>query len=136
GQRLLDGLPFAGKYVGHLNNDITLALAYQAADVFVCPSVEEAGPMMIPEAMLCGLPVAAFETGGAPDIIKHRQTGYLATLGDSGDLTKGIHFLLTAQTPEAMRIDARQSGLAAHAPEMVVERHLTLYRSLLESRGR
>lgn len=135
GQRLLEGLPFAGKYVGHLNNDLLLALAYQAADVFVCPSVEEAGPMMIPEAMLCGLPVAAFDTGGAPDIIKHKQTGYLAKLGDSADLANGIYFLLTLQSPELARESARQSGLAAHAPPVVVDRHLTFYRSLLKARG-
>ncbi|MEP7343521.1 MAG: glycosyltransferase [Acidobacteriota bacterium] len=135
GQRLLDGLPFAGKYVGHLNSDLMLALAYQAADVFVCPSVEEAGPMMIPEAMLCGLPVVAFDTGGAPDIIKHRQTGYLAALGDSDDLARGIYALLTAEAPAAMREAARQAGLAAHAPAIVVARHLALYRSLLGAHG-
>jgi glycosyltransferase involved in cell wall biosynthesis len=131
----LTELPFASKFAGHLDSDVLMALAYQAADIFICSSVEDAGPMMVAEAMLCGLPVAAFETGGAPDIIKHRQTGYLAKLGDTADLANGIYFLLTAQEPEAMRTAARQSGLAAHAPAVVVERHLTLYCSLLDARG-
>jgi glycosyltransferase involved in cell wall biosynthesis len=135
GRALLEELPFAGKYVGHLDSDLLLALAYQAADVFVCPSVEDAGPMMIPEAMLCGLPVVAFNAGGAPDIIRHGQTGYLATPGDGADLAQGMHTLLTAQAPAAMREAARRAGLAAHAPAAVVERHLALYRSLLNTSG-
>ncbi len=126
-------LPFASKFAGHLDGDVLMALAYQAADIFVCPSVEDAGPMMVAEAMLCGLPVVAFDTGSAHDLIEHRQNGYLAALSDSADLAQGLNALLTAEAPAVMRAVAHRAGLAAHAPAVVVERHLTLYRSLLDA---
>lgn len=135
GRSLLPQLPFAGKYVGHLNNELTLALAYQAADVFVCPSLEDAGPMMIPEALLCGTPTVAFAMGGAPDLIKTGETGYLAALGDAVDLARGLHSLLTQPDNTPMREAARAAAWQAHAPELVTERHLHLYQSLLAAHG-
>lgn len=82
-------LPFPTRFLGFLN-DSELAEAYKSSDLFICPSVEDAGPMMIVESAMCGTPVVAFNTGGAPDTIEHLKTGYLAKLGDSSDLAKGI----------------------------------------------
>ena len=42
-----------------------LAKAYAAANAFACPSIEDSGPMMINEAMMCGTPVVAFRMGVA-----------------------------------------------------------------------
>jgi len=131
GQRLLDELPFAGKYAGHFNDDLTLALAYQAADLFVCPSVEDAGPMMIPEAMMCGTPVAAFNAGGAPDLIETMKTGYLARLADPEDLALGMLKLLAADNGTEMRVAAHETATRAHRPESVARRYLQFCESLL-----
>lgn len=77
--------------IGHLNNDRLLSMAYQAADVFLCPSLEDVGPLMIPEALLCGTPVVAFAEGcGAPDFIQPGVNGYLARMRDLADLAQGI----------------------------------------------
>jgi glycosyltransferase involved in cell wall biosynthesis len=132
GKALLEQLPFAGKYVGHLNDDITLALAYQAADVFVCPSIEDAGPLMIPEAMLCGAPVVAFDAGGAPDLLETMKTGYLARLADPEDLAKGIYALLMTESLTEMRTAAHEAALKSHAPSTIANLHTELYRSLAE----
>jgi glycosyltransferase involved in cell wall biosynthesis len=127
GQDLLDRLPFAGCYAGLFQDDLTLALAYQAADLFVCPSVEDAGPMMIPEAMLCGTPVVAFDAGGAPDLIRSGENGYLAAPGDADDLAQGLHALLTTDRLPAMRALARATALAAHAPDRVANRYAAFF---------
>ncbi len=47
------------------------------ADIFVLPSVYEGIPMTIIEAMGTGLPIAATEVGGIPDLICHEETGLL-----------------------------------------------------------
>jgi len=133
GKDLMGKLPLAGKYVGHFNDDVTLALAYQAADVFICPSVEDAGPMMIAEAMMCGTPVAAFNTGGAPDLIESMRTGYLAELGDATDLAQGLLRILVADNAKAMRVVAAQKAERSHDPERVAARYLELCQSLIAS---
>jgi glycosyltransferase involved in cell wall biosynthesis len=55
-----------------------LADAYAAADFFVCPSVEDSGPMMINEALMSGTPVVAFDIGVVPDLVQSGLTGAVA----------------------------------------------------------
>src|SRR5262249_58359142 len=77
GKGLMQRLPFAGRYIGQISDEIMMALAYQSADIVVCSSLDDSGPMMIPEAMLCGTPVASFDGTGASDLVKTMETGYL-----------------------------------------------------------
>lgn len=55
-----------------------LALLYQSADFFVCPTLADSGPTMINQSILCGTPVVGFPVGVAIDLIEHGKTGYLA----------------------------------------------------------
>lgn len=131
GNDLLKRLPFDGKYVGLLQDDLTLALAYQAADLFVCPSVEDAGPMMIPEAMLCGTPPVAFNAGGAADLIRTLESGWLAEAGNPEDLARGMRALLAADDLPSIRAAARETALRAHAPASVAKRYLEFFEELI-----
>ncbi len=130
GNQFMAKLPYSGKYIGQLRDDLTLALAYQAADIFVCPSVEDAGPMMIPEAMMCGTPVVAFNMGGAPDLIDHEENGYLAELADTSDLASGILRLLEADNETAVRRSAYCAAIKTHSTDQVVEQYSQLFHSL------
>lgn len=132
-KNFFESLPFPSRQVGYLRDDVTLALAYQAADVFVCPSTEDAGPMMIAESMLCGTPVVAFNTGGAPDLIETMKTGYLAAYKDSFDLANGIYKLLSANNITAIRAATHEVAVRKHSASIVAERHLELYNLLLNN---
>lgn len=131
GKGLMQRLPFAGRYIGYVSDELMMALAYQSADIFVCPSLDDSGPMMIPEAMLCGTPVVAFDGTGAPDLVKTMKTGYLAAAADAHDLARGIYALLTSDSLEAMRTAAHEAAAKAHTPSLAVTRHAELYQSLL-----
>ncbi|WP_299837373.1 glycosyltransferase [uncultured Tenacibaculum sp.] len=43
---------------------------YNAADIFLSTSIEDAGPMMVNQSLMCGTRVCAFEVGVALDMIK------------------------------------------------------------------
>jgi glycosyltransferase involved in cell wall biosynthesis len=81
------------KYLGYLSEN-ELIRAYQSADVFICPSIEDSGPMMINQSLMCGTPVVAFNTGVAQDLVINGKTGYRAAVGDTNDLTRGIKEIL------------------------------------------
>ena len=85
---------FEHRHIGFLRGDIMLAAGYQSADIFVNASVEDAGPMMINESILCGTPVVSFDMGVAPDLVKTGSTGYCASLRDSDDMAFGLFQLL------------------------------------------
>lgn len=125
--------PFEAVTLDYLRDDWSLAQAYQAADLFVCPSVEDGGPMMIAEAMICGTPVAAFHSGMAPDLITHGANGYLARYRDSEDLAAGMHAILENGDPASMRARAAAAAEAAHAPESVFAKYRRLFEELRDS---
>lgn len=80
--------------LGVLIDQQSLVAAYNAADVFVAPSILDNLPNTIVESISCGTPVVAYNVGGIPDIIDHKINGYLANPGDSGDFMRGIEWCL------------------------------------------
>jgi glycosyltransferase involved in cell wall biosynthesis len=61
-----------------------------AADVFVLPSLHEGFGLVFLEAMYCGLPVVASDTGGQTDFLRDGKTGFLTPVGDLGTLAERI----------------------------------------------
>jgi len=89
--------------VGYLCEDDLISM-YQIADVFVCPSLADGGPMMVNQALMCGTPVVAFPVGASLELIQTRFTGYLAKYGDSDDLAKGIDHVLSLSQKEWQQV--------------------------------
>lgn len=122
--------PFAATRINNLKDEITLALAYQAADLFVCSSTDDAGPMMISEAMLCGTPVVAFKTGIAPDLVENMQTGYLAESRDALALASGIYRVLASENHPQMGTEAQRRAYQLHEPTSVMKQYQQLFEDL------
>ena len=68
--------------LGYVNSDQKMRDVYNAADIFILPSLEDNLPNTMLEAMSCGVPVVAFDIGGMPDFIANGSTGALAPIGD------------------------------------------------------
>lgn len=124
-------LPIPVRFLGEVSDQHKMSMIYQAADMFLCPSLEESGPMMIPESMLCGTPVVAFNTGGAPDWIDHLANGYLVVNGDIPGFTQGIATMLK-MSKSGLSISARTKAVALHSPGNVALQHHRLYSNLLK----
>ena len=53
---------------------------YNVADIFLSPSIEDVGPMMVNQSLMCGTRVCAFEIGVAIDMVKStKDCGKCAT---------------------------------------------------------
>ena len=65
--------------MGNVSSDEEMALAYQAADLYVHPARMENAPCQIQESLACGTPVVAFAVGGIPEMIQSGENGFLAT---------------------------------------------------------
>jgi glycosyltransferase involved in cell wall biosynthesis len=78
------------KSLGYISDESELAVAYNACDFFILPSIEDNLPNTVLESLSCGTPVIAFETGGVSDMVIDGETGWLASKGDSNQLAKKI----------------------------------------------
>jgi glycosyltransferase involved in cell wall biosynthesis len=120
---IADTLPFKYLYLGLLDNTIGIASAYQAADVFVCPSVEDSGPMMINQSIMCGTPVVSFEMGVTLDLVETGKTGYRAKIKDTVDMAQGIYNILTLDSDKYKQLskNCRELALSLYSPEVHLE---------------
>lgn len=129
----LPDLGFRIHSLGWLNDDISLALLYSAADVFVFPSQQESLGYTAMEAMACGTPCVAFRQGGVPDMIDHKLNGYLARPFEPADIAQGIAWVLGDKHRWAeLSLSARQKVEHEFALEKVTEQHIALYRELCD----
>lgn len=128
----LAGLPFAHVHHGYISEPSLFAATYAAADLFICPSVEDSGPMMINEAVMSGTPVAAFEMGVAVDLVLDGLTGFRVPLADAGALAQALasFVLMPPAAREAMSGRCRALGLSRTSAAGQVEAFVQLAKDL------
>lgn len=129
-------LGFPIHYTGHLHDDLSLRMLYSAADAFVLPSRVDNLPNTGVEALACGTPVVAFDTCGLPDIVIHRQTGYLAKAFEPEDLAAGIRWVLADESRrQALSRRARKVAVERFSYPVVAAQYLAAYRDALDNQG-
>lgn len=119
---------FPTHFLGRLSNVDSIVSCYNAADLFIAPSLEDNLPNTIVESISCGTPVVAFNIGGIPDIIEHKYNGYLAAYKDESDLVNGIEWVL-AQTDISEKCLEKAENIFSES--VVSPQFIDLYRSLL-----
>jgi glycosyltransferase involved in cell wall biosynthesis len=125
-------LGFKTHYLGTLNDDISLALVYSAADIFVLPSLQDNLPNTLLEAIACGTPCLAFNIGGMPDIIEHQKNGYLAQPYNIEDFTQGIVWLLeNKQRHQKLSQRAREKAQQEFTLEIQALRYSSVYSEVI-----
>ena len=109
----------------------------QAADLFASPcrsrwagmEVEGFG-IVFAEAALCGLPVIAGRSGGAPEAVVEGDTGMVVDGRSVGQVAAALAYVLRQSQKErrAMGARGRELALSRHTPETVGERYHALLR--------
>ena len=127
-------LPVRGHNMGYVDDPETLSLIYAAADVFAFPSREDNAPQVVIEAMASGTPVVGFPVGFLPDIVEHKETGYIAIYENTKDFAAGLAWALAAAPGSqiAMRRSARAHAMSRRytLPDYTVAKYLHIYGSV------
>jgi len=100
---IIEGLKIPIKRVSYLSES-DLIKAYSAADVFVSSSLEDSGPLMVNQSIMCGTPVVSFDIGVAVDFVNNGETGYRVKLRNVHDLAMGIKKILDLDLLEYQRM--------------------------------
>ncbi|MEO6252344.1 MAG: glycosyltransferase [Ferruginibacter sp.] len=106
-------LGFETRRIPFLKTDAELAKIYRAATVFVSPSIEEAGPMMLAEAMLCGTPAVAYEIGLAKDALINNVTGFIVPPLNVSKFAEAIQQVVEMNDADYQALSERCSAKAA-----------------------
>ena len=120
-------LPFRAVPLGYVSDEQRIVSIYQAADVFVLPSLSENLPNTIMEAMACGLPSVGFRVGGIPEEIDHRQNGYVADYCSADDLAAGIRWTLFESDPETVGKACLDKVAHCYSMQHVARQYIEVY---------
>lgn len=123
--------PVPVHYMGTISKTEDMVAVYNAADMIVVPSLEDNLPNTVMEALSCGTPAIGFCTGGIPEMIDHKQNGYLADFKSSGSLAEGIQWVIENNTEGEISKIARQKVLDNYSESVVAKKYDQLYKSLL-----
>lgn len=124
-------LGYKTHYMGHLHDNISLLTLYNAVDVMVVPSLQEAFGQTASEAMACGVPVVSFGATGLLDIVDHKINGYLARPFEVEDLAFGIEWILNNPDYEDLSINARRKIEKEFDSKIVANQYIELYSEII-----
>ncbi|MCF8256652.1 MAG: glycosyltransferase [Flavobacteriales bacterium] len=107
-----------------------MAELYAAADLMIYPTLADNLPLVVLEAMACGLPVVASDIGGIPEIVSNGENGYLVQDPEDADafLSIALRFRdLPEQSQQQMRLAVSDTINARFTLEQMIFSYQALY---------
>ena len=113
--------------LGYVSDPSRIVNVYNAADVFVLPSLEDNLPNTIMEAMACGIPSVGFRVGGIPEMINHQVNGYVANERDAADLAQGIRYVLDEADHNTLSHECLRQVAQKYSQQSVANHYIEEY---------
>ena len=108
---------------GWANNDESLTKLYQKANLMICTSVEDLSPLMVNEALLCGVPVFGFDNASNREYIYENINGAIFKFGDTQAMAeKTIQYIQNRDLLKD-KITIRNSIIEIHQKESWYKNH-------------
>lgn len=139
-------------FVPYKTDASTVALYYQAADIYIHAAKVDTFPTSVLEALACGKPVVATGVGGIPEQVKSlglqtsggfsptygadMATGVLVTQGNAETMEKAIVSLLVdSNLRKRLGENAAQDARQHFSLDQQVRAYLEWYKEIIEKRG-
>jgi glycosyltransferase involved in cell wall biosynthesis len=119
--------------LGTLDLD-NLIKSYSAASVFISTSIDDAGPSMVNQSMMCGTPVVTFSIGTALEVTREGENGYMAENFNDNDFVDKIFKISRLSKDEftKMRKATRDSALDMNSKHANAERIIQIYQETVK----
>jgi glycosyltransferase involved in cell wall biosynthesis len=125
-----------GQRVHCSNHRADIQNLLQDSDIVVVPSLMDALPRVVFEAMSHGLPVVGTSVGGIPTLIEDNVTGFLVPPNDPDALAAAISALVRSrELRERFGLAGRARSQIQSLHAATLQRYADVYRSLLPPRN-
>lgn len=133
-ESIVSDIHFKINQLGSLKSEEQIVSAYNSADVFIAPSLEDNLPNTIMEAMACGTPILAFNVGGISDMVDDGANGLLVQLKSIEELAKSLMEIISDDNRRTeMSKAAREKVLRDFNPQTIANRYRDLYKTLIQN---
>jgi glycosyltransferase involved in cell wall biosynthesis len=119
------------KSLGFVQDEITLRIAYNAADVLLHPAQIDNLPNTVAESMSCGTPVLAFNTGGLPEMVVPDKSGWLVEEMNSNAMIKKLNSVLQSKQADELRQSTQETARKLFNEEKVADGYFKAFKESL-----
>jgi len=128
------GLEQQARYVGPIYGAAKRELL-ESADILALPTLNDAFPLVVLEAMAAGVPVVATAEGAIPDMVEDGVTGFLVRHHDADGLADALEKLLADPDLRRRFGAAAQARVASQfSREQFFDRLITVWDRLIRAR--
>ena len=115
------------KSLGYVQDEITLRIAYHAADVLLHPAQVDNLPNTVAESMSCGTPVLAFKTGGLPEMVIPNKSGWLVGDMNTKAMIKGLNSILQSNQTNHLRETTKEIAQVLFNEKKVADNYIECF---------
>jgi glycosyltransferase involved in cell wall biosynthesis len=119
------------KSLGYVQDEITLRIAYHAADVLLHPAQVDNLPNTVAESMSCGTPVLAFKTGGLPEMVIPDKSGWLVGDMNANTMIKELNSVLQSKQTNELRKSTKETALRSFNEKKVADDYFEAFNQSL-----
>lgn len=121
-------LPKNISVIERLNNDFDLANLYRSADLLIFPSRLEGFGLVVLEALACGLPVVATDSGALGEIVQNGISGFLCPQDDVEAFVGAVRKIASDRNLRMqMGISGRLNAMKNFSEDLMIEKYIQLY---------
>ncbi len=118
-----------------VKDESSLAEIYSLMDVLLVTSVADNAPLVVIEALACGLPVVSFNTGGIPEMVINGKTGIISEYKNSSNIAEAVIKLAADKILlEKFGNEARTDMLKRYDLKNINDQYLNLYGDVLSQK--
>jgi glycosyltransferase involved in cell wall biosynthesis len=119
------------KSLGFVQDELTLRIAYNAADILLHPAQVDNLPNTVAESMSCGTPVLAFNIGGLPEMVFPDKSGWLVEEMNSNAMIKKLNSILQSKQAYELRQSTIETARKLFIEEKVADDYLKSFKDSL-----
>ena len=119
------------KSLGFVKDELTLRIAYHAADVLLHPAQIDNLPNTVAESMSCGTPVLAFNTGGLPEMVVPDKSGWLVKEMNSDAMIKQLKSVAQSKQADELRQYTKETARKLFNEEIVADGYYKVFKHAL-----
>jgi glycosyltransferase involved in cell wall biosynthesis len=119
------------KSIGFITDEITIQIAYHAADILLHPAPIDNLPNTVAESISCGTPVLAFNTGGIPEMVIPDKSGWLINKIEAQQMLEMLEIIIADESFLTIRKSTREIGLNLFNSEKIGISYLNHFKDMI-----
>ncbi|WP_243370205.1 glycosyltransferase [Geotalea sp. SG265] len=120
-------------YTGHITDEAILAKMYSCLDIFLYTPRADNCPLVVLEALACGVPIVALAVGGVPELVRHKAEGFVLESENVAEAVAALRELaLTPSLRQYFSAAARERATSVFDHQHCVGQYERLYQKVME----